>query len=210
VLPAAYYAILVAELAALIWLSRTRTIRAGDAIGHGIGWAGTASMVLMHVYSVRRRVRAFARWGSIRTWLHVHIFLGLQGAMLVTFHSMHLQSLVNLSGLTLAMTLVVVASGLFGRYLFSHLPKSVSGERLTKQEIEREIDALRGDDEQHAALKAAVRRRDYLIRRLATLERAERLFRNWTILHKPLTFLLLGTVILHIYAHYVYAAGFSG
>jgi len=210
VLPIAYYAVLLAELAGLIGLSRTRGFSAGDALGHGIGWAGTASMVLMHVYSLRRRVRALSSWGPIRAWLHVHIFLGLQGALLVTFHSLHLHSFVNLSGLTFGMTLLVVASGLFGRYLFSLLPKGVSGDRLSKQQIEAEIEALRGEEDQHQALRDAVRRREYLLKRLATLEKAERLFRNWTILHKPLTFVLLGTVVLHVYAHYVYAAQFSG
>lgn len=218
VLPRAYYAVLFLELVGLLVLSQTVTIRAGDAIGHGIGWAGTVSMCLMHVYSIRRRVRAFSRMGAIRAWLHVHIFLGLQGAMFVTFHSIHLRSLANLSGLTLAITLVVVASGLFGRYLFSKLPKSISGERLSAIEIECELAQLRAEvdqspeqaDARSAALAAAIRRRDLLELRLTTLARAERLFRNWTLLHKPLTFLLLGAVLLHIYAHYVFAAAFSG
>ncbi len=263
VLPAAYYSILALELVGLIALARARPFRAGDPLGHAIGWIGTGSMVLMHVYSIRRRVRALSRWGALRTWLHLHIFLGLQGALLVTFHSLHLTTVGNISGITIAMTLVVVASGLFGRYLFSLLPKGVSGERLSAVEIEREIDERRtevaarleahgdprwgdvfaprgegnarlrlaqlvredlrarravrelaalvdGKDEAGRALLAAVRRRALLERRLATLGTAERLFRNWTILHKPLTFVLLGAVLLHVFAHYLFAAQFSG
>ena len=44
----------------------------------------------------------------------------------------------------------------------------------------------------------------------AVLTAAERLFRNWHLFHKPLTFVLLGAVVLHVVAHYIYAAGMSG
>ena len=56
----------------------------------------------------------------------------------------------------------------------------------------------------------AIRRRSLLTRRLAMLTAAEKTFRNWHVLHKPLTFILLGTVILHIVAHYIYGSRFSG
>jgi hypothetical protein len=49
-----------------------------------------------------------------------------------------------------------------------------------------------------------------LARRLAMLTAAERVFRNWTILHKPLTYILAGAVVLHVISHYIYAAQFSG
>ncbi len=52
-------------------------------------------------------------------------------------------------------------------------------------------------------------RRALLARRLAMLTGAERLFRNWTVLHKPLTYLLGGAVLLHVIAHYIYAAQYG-
>jgi hypothetical protein len=267
VLPTVYYLVLLAEAGALVWLYRTREVAAGGPLGHAIGWAGTASMCLMHVYSIRRRVRALSRWGRLSTWLHVHIFLGLQGALLVCFHSAHLQTLGNISGLTIAMTMTVVCSGMFGRYLYSLLPKSLSGERLTAREIEAELaeltpllarsaqPALEAALAEHAAAQpitgkltfgrlvaedlrarralahleqalreavrrpgssdledfaAMMRRRALLARRLAMLTGAERTFRFWHLLHKPLTFLLLGAVVLHVAAHYIYAARFGG
>jgi hypothetical protein len=57
-----------------------------------------------------------------------------------------------------------------------------------------------------AALAQATRRRGALARRLGMLTAAERLFRGWHLFHKPLTFVLLGAVILHVVAHYIYAA----
>jgi len=271
VLPVAYYLILAAEAAGLSYLYASREVLAGGPLGHLIGWVGTGSMVVMHVYSIRRRVRALSRWGKLSTWLHLHIFLGLQGAMMVTFHSAHLATLTNISGATLICTLVVVASGMFGRYLFSLLPKNISGQRLTVREIEAELGELQASLElsanpaveaalrEHADCKpitgrmsigqligedlrarraikqvgralretvvqarpeggasdlerfgAGVKRRAYLARRLAILQGAERMFRNWHILHKPLTFILLGVVVLHVVSHYIYAAQFTG
>ena len=55
-----------------------------------------------------------------------------------------------------------------------------------------------------------IRRRSLLSRRLAMLTAAEKTFRNWHVLHKPLTFILLGSVVLHIVAHYIYGSQFSG
>jgi hypothetical protein len=267
VLPLAYYVVLASELCGLVALYRLRPITASDPIGHGIGWVGTISMCVMHVYSIRRRVRALSTWGRLRTWLQVHIFLGLQGALLVIFHSIHLHTIGNLSGITIVCTLVVVASGMFGRYLFALIPKNLSGERLSAFEVERELtelakplarsaqpdlEAALAEHGQATKLTGKVglarlvqedlrarralghieraiatarrsnptsdlelfalqlRRRAYLARRLAMLAGAERLFRNWTILHKPLTFILAGAVVLHVVSHYIYAAQFSG
>ena len=58
-------------------------------------------------------------------------------------------------------------------------------------------------------LRAVVLRRGLLARRLAMLAGADRLFRNWTVLHKPLTYLLAGSAILHVIAHYIYAAQYG-
>jgi hypothetical protein len=266
VLPAPLYGLLVLELIALVVLYRDREIGASDPIGHSIGWAGTASMLIMHVYSLRRRLRAFSGLGKLRHWLQFHIFMGLQGAMLVTFHSLHLKTFTNIAGITLAITLIVVCSGIFGRYLFSLIPKNLNGERLGAREIEQELvelaplfkrsaqpdieaavaeiekahsielkagiaDLIKEDLRARRAFRhlenairkarrsspsgeleefcALMMRRAILARRLAMLTAAERLFRNWTVLHKPLTYMLAGAVLLHIVAHYIYAAQYG-
>jgi hypothetical protein len=266
VLPTPLYAVLALELVALVIVYRG-DVPASSPLGHGIGWAGTASMLIMHVYSVRRRVRALAHLGKLRYWLQFHIFMGLQGALLVTFHSVHLKTVGNIAGITIVLTLIVVLSGIFGRYLFSLIPKNLNGERLGAREIEAElaemapvfkrsaqpsIEAAVAEIEKatpldqkaslielvkedlrarrafahlnHAIRQARrssssgeleefcdlMRRRGLLARRLAMLTGAERLFRNWTVMHKPLTYLLAGAVVLHIVAHYIYGSGMYG
>ena len=144
VLPRFAYGLLLAELATLVFVEHHHgaQMQPSHALGMAIGWVGTASMILMHVYSIRRRVRALSRWGKLSRWLQLHIFLGLQGALLVTFHSLHLSTLSNLSGVTFGLTLIVVMSGIFGRYLFSMLPKGIAGERLGARQVEAELAEL--------------------------------------------------------------------
>src|SRR5262245_52877916 len=102
VLPAPYYALLVLEAGALLGLHFALPERSGSQpISFALGWAGTASMLVMHVYSIRKRVRAFAHLGRLRSWLRLHIFLGLQGALLVTYHSLHLRAPLSIQGLNI-------------------------------------------------------------------------------------------------------------
>lgn len=203
VLPTPYYALLLLEGVALVALHLHS--RAADASGREphsylLGWVGTASMVVMHVYSLRRRVPALRGLGKLRSWLHFHIFCGLQGALLVTYHSLHLQDLRTIQGINIALVGIVVASGLFGRYLFARLPRTISGEIMNRRQVEEELRALGPDPE-------LLRRKAFLERRLATLDTAERFFRRWTLFHRPLTFVLFGVTALHILGHYLYGGG---
>jgi hypothetical protein len=277
VLPAPYYALLVLELGGLIAVHTLRPEESGSQpISFALGWAGTASMLVMHVYSLRKRVKALWHLGKLRYWLHFHIFMGLQGALLVVYHSLHLRTPATIQGANILMIGIVVLSGVFGRYVYAFIPKSLAGERLTARQVEDELASLNRDLEaepptaelgkaiadSNAAVKlaagarhslgelisedlrarraladlerarraargrrvdstleqierldrfyAAARRRVLLSRRLITFDAADRLFRGWHILHKPLTYLLAAATILHVMAHYMYASGMSG
>ena len=83
------------------------------------------------------------------------------------------------------------------RRAFRHLRTAISQARRSSPS---------GELEEFSQL---VWRRALLARRLAMLTGAERLFRNWTVLHKPLTYLLGGAVLLHVIAHYIYAAQYG-
>ena len=62
-------------------------LKPGGAIGHGLGTVGSVLMVLMLLYTLRKRVRAFQKLGPLRLWLHFHIFCGIIGPLLVILHS---------------------------------------------------------------------------------------------------------------------------
>jgi hypothetical protein len=110
--------------------------KAGGSVGHKLGIAGSSMMVLMLLYSVRKRVGALRRLGPLSRWLDVHIYLGVFGPLLVVLHSsFKVQGLVALSFWSM---IVVVASGVLGRYLYLQIPRTRAGEERALAELEAE------------------------------------------------------------------------
>lgn len=123
-------------------------------IGHGFGIVGTAMILLgVVLYSVRKRVRALSRVGTLKSWLHFHIFLCLLGPFLVLLHTtFRFGGLVSIA--FWSMTLVV-ASGVFGRWVYVWIPKTANGRFLQLREVEEQMRALLGDVESRLDLPPA-------------------------------------------------------
>lgn len=103
-------------------------------VGHGYGVIGTL-MILVGVvgYSARRRWARFSKLGKLKHWLDVHIFLCTLGPFLVLLHtSFKFGGVVSIAFWSMA---VVVLSGVFGRYLYAHIPKTVQGQFLSLQAV---------------------------------------------------------------------------
>lgn len=116
--------------------------KAGGSVGHKLGIVGSSMMVLMLLYSVRKRVGALRRLGPLSGWLDVHIYLGVFGPLLVVLHSsFKVQGLVALSFWSMA---VVALSGVLGRYLYLQIPRTRAGEELALAELEAEDRELSG------------------------------------------------------------------
>jgi hypothetical protein len=114
--------------------------KAGGSVGHKLGVAGSSMMVLMLLYSVRKRVGALRRLGSLSRWLDVLILLGVFGPLLVVLHStFKVQGLVALSFWSMV---VVASSGVLGRYLYLQIPRTRAGEERALAELEAEDRAL--------------------------------------------------------------------
>jgi hypothetical protein len=110
--------------------------KAGGRVGHKLGVAGSAMMLLMLGYSVRKRVPALRRTGPLRRWLDVHIYLGVFGPLLVVLHSsFKVQGLVALSFWSMV---VVATSGVLGRFLYQQIPRTRAGEELALADVEQQ------------------------------------------------------------------------
>jgi hypothetical protein len=136
--------------------------KSGGSVGHKLGITGASMMVLMLLYSVRKRVGALRRLGPLSRWLNVHIYLGVFGPLLVVLHSsFKVQGLVALSFWSM---IVVALSGVLGRYLYLQIPRTRAGEELALADLEaedRELSAqlrtrFRLDEAQLARLDALV------------------------------------------------------
>jgi hypothetical protein len=97
------------------------------------------------LYSLRKRARR-RPWGRMSHWLKFHIFTGIVGPYMVFLHTSF--KFQGLAGVTLLLTGMVVASGFFGRYIYTAVPRTADGALLERAELERQL----------AAAGAAVRR----------------------------------------------------
>ncbi|PIV80439.1 hypothetical protein COW53_09715, partial [bacterium CG17_big_fil_post_rev_8_21_14_2_50_64_8] len=117
-----------------------RVLRSAGLVGHGLGILGSAMVLLLLVYSLRKRTKIMQRWGNLRIWLRYHIFLGIAGPVLITLHtSFKVQGLVAVSYWSMV---AVALSGFFGRYLYQQIPRNVLGEALSEEAIENRREEL--------------------------------------------------------------------
>jgi hypothetical protein len=111
------------------------SLRPSGVLGLSLGIAGTLSILASLAYVARKRFPAWKRLGPLPAWLGFHVFSGLLGPALALFHAGFVPtSAVGLLAFT-AM-LVVVLSGVVGRYVLVHVPRTLEGREI-------ELDSLR-------------------------------------------------------------------
>jgi hypothetical protein len=145
---AMYVLVVLAEIAVLTWRYATDPPSSSSAFSIRLGWGALLSMVVMLVYSLARRSRKLREIARLSSWLHFHIFLGVQGFVLAIFHSLHLFTRpaaiawMNPAVLNLVMVVVVFCSGIFGRYLYSLIPRTLGGEAMALRDVEVELASM--------------------------------------------------------------------
>jgi hypothetical protein len=109
-------------------------LKPSAVIGHGLGIVGSLLMIFgMLFYMTRKRMRALSRWGSLKNWLELHIFLCTLGPMLVLFHtSFKFGGLVAVSFWSMV---AVFLSGIIGRFIYIQIPRSIEGRELSLNEV---------------------------------------------------------------------------
>ena len=110
-------------------------------VGHGLGIIGTGFILLGVIgYTLRKRMPALGRLGALKHWLQVHIFLCTLGPFFVLLHTtFKFGGLVSISFWSMA---VVVTSGIFGRYVYVRIPKTLNGQFLDLGSLQERISDL--------------------------------------------------------------------
>ena len=106
-------------------------------------WCGVLGLVLflfMWLYPFRKAARWLAWTGPLGSWMRVHVVAGLALPLIVAVHAgWRFDGLIGLGYLSM---FVVSLSGLVGRYLYVHIPRSRNGLELTMEEVGGERRAL--------------------------------------------------------------------
>lgn len=129
------------------------SLKPGAPVGHALGIVGSTMLVLLLLYSARKRWRRLRGKGRLSRWLDVHIWLGLVGPALVVLHSSF--KVGGLVALSFWSMVAVAASGVVGRYLYVQIPRTRTGREMDLRQVEEReralADRLRAEFDVHPA-----------------------------------------------------------
>ena len=136
-----------------------RLLKASGPFGQTFGVVGTVLLLVPFAYMARKRIKAFKTAGTLKGWLEVHLFCGIVGPLLVTFHtSFKFNGVISAAYWSM---ITVMLSGFVGRFLFVRIPRSIRGNELTRGELDRRAADLQDEIEQSvgdAALMSTIGR----------------------------------------------------
>lgn len=193
VLGKAYYSLPLEER---FYSEQHAALKASGAFGHGIGIVGTA-MILVGVvmYILAKKYGWLTGWVRLKYLLEFHIFLCTLGPILVLFHTtFKFGGIVSVAFWSMV---IVVLSGVVGRFLYIRLPRDWQGRELTHTDA---IVALQRLEQLEAPSDEDRARASRLKAQLRSLKRNQEFFKYWHIAHKPFALIMLVVVVVHIVA----------
>lgn len=102
--------------------------------GHGLGIVGTL-LILIGVfgYIAKKKYKVLHRFGRLKYWLEFHIFLCTLGPVMILFHTaFKFGGIVSISFWSMVL---VVASGVVGRFIYIQIPRTIEGRELSLSEV---------------------------------------------------------------------------
>lgn len=111
------------------------------SFGHGLGIIGTL-MILVGVvlYIARKRYNFLSKYLRLKYLLEFHIFLCVLGPILVLFHTaFKFGGIVSIAFWSMVL---VVASGVIGRFIYIQIPRTIEGRELSLNEVKGMKDEL--------------------------------------------------------------------
>ncbi|MEO8636206.1 MAG: hypothetical protein ABI587_13105 [Gemmatimonadales bacterium] len=118
-------------------------LRPSGFVGQTAGIVSLLIFFFLWLYPLRKKFRWLAWTGMISKWLDVHIATALTVPVIAAIHaSWRFEGVIGLGYWSM---MVVVLSGVVGRYLYVHIPRSASGLELSAEEIAAERRGLVSD-----------------------------------------------------------------
>jgi hypothetical protein len=159
---------IVATCALLVggWCTQTeRYISPKRGIGYALGIIGGSLMLILLLYSLRKRWSWLRFLGPTPSWFRFHMVLGILGPLCILYHSNFSTGATN-SNVALFCMLTVAGSGLVGRYIYAHIHHGLYGRKLHLGELRTQAESLHGGSGAISFLPELARRLDEAERRL--------------------------------------------
>ncbi len=132
-------------------------------LGYALGIIGGSLMLLLLLYSARKRYEWLRFLGATPSWFRFHMVLGILGPLCILYHANFSTGATN-SNVALFCMLIVAGSGIIGRYIYTHIHQGLYGRKLELDELRAKADSLKG-------LSSSV---SFLPELIGRLEQAER------------------------------------
>jgi hypothetical protein len=120
-----------------------RYITPTRGLGYALGIIGGSLMLIVLLYSLRKRWRWLEFLGSTPAWFNFHMVLGIAGPLCILFHSNFGTGATN-SNVALFSMLAVAGSGVIGRYFYGHIHYGLHGRKIELRDLREEAERVRG------------------------------------------------------------------
>jgi hypothetical protein len=130
-------------IAAGLYFPTERYLTPTRGLGYALGIVGGSLMLLLLVYSLRKRWQWLSFLGSTPAWFRFHMVLGVLGPLCILFHANFGTGATN-SNVALFCMLAVAGSGFIGRYFYAHVHYGLYGRKLELSDLRAGAEQLRG------------------------------------------------------------------
>jgi hypothetical protein len=128
---------------------------AESGLGYSFGIVGGLMMLLLLVYPLRKRFNSSLFVFSTKAWFKLHMMLGVVGPLLIMYHCNFNLGSTN-SNIALGSMLLMVTSGLIGRFIYGKIHHGLYGNKIQLKELlnhqlltKKEIDTHKEKDIVH-------------------------------------------------------------
>jgi hypothetical protein len=118
-----------------------QNLRASGEFGHGLGVYGTLLIAVgVFGYIYAKKTLRFEKYVRLKYLLEFHIFLCTLGPIMILFHTtFKFGGLISIGFWSMVL---VVLSGVVGRYIYIQIPRKLNGKELDAEELANEFAAL--------------------------------------------------------------------
>lgn len=118
-----------------------QNLRASGPFGHGLGIYGTLIIAIgVFGYIYAKKTLRFEKYVRLKYLLEFHIFLCTLGPIMILFHTtFKFGGIVSIGFWSMVL---VVLSGVIGRYIYIQIPRKLNGKELDAEELANELGLL--------------------------------------------------------------------